>query len=86
MMTALIALNAALFQIDPAGTCCKENDCGDEYLSFARETLVEIENGADASDAIVSNLEYYFTIEDSPRIRELARAVIELKIQMEQSQ
>lgn len=33
-------LSQALFQTDPANTCCKENDCFDEY-DYLAEAIVE---------------------------------------------
>src|SRR5690554_2729466 len=36
---------AALYDIDPMETCCKENDCDDEYMLIAARALKQAQQG-----------------------------------------
>ncbi|QEA37776.1 hypothetical protein FGL86_00965 [Pistricoccus aurantiacus] len=38
-------LSCALFDADPMDTCCKENDCFDEYDAIAEDILSKREQG-----------------------------------------
>lgn len=38
-------INAALYEIDPMDTCCKENDCDDEYMLIAARALKQAQQG-----------------------------------------
>jgi hypothetical protein len=50
-------LSDILFEVDPAGTCCKENDLFDEYDSFALYVINDVENGYNVENSIKKNYE-----------------------------
>jgi hypothetical protein len=56
-------LSEILFEIDPAGTCCKQNDCFDEYDSIAAEIEHDYDQHGLFQQAVVENFEFYFEMQ-----------------------
>jgi hypothetical protein len=52
-----------LFTIDPMGTCCKENDCFDEYDNIAHAVLHNLESGQPTAEAVSEALIEWFEVE-----------------------
>lgn len=52
--------NRALFQSDPMGTCCQENDLHDEYSPIAVIATGYVQEGKDHRSALHVALEYAF--------------------------
>jgi hypothetical protein len=52
MDTLFNNLCQTLFELDPMGTCCKENDSYDEYNNIAAQTADLIDDGHSFSDAL----------------------------------
>lgn len=67
MMNELI-LSKVLFELDPARTCCKENDCFDEYDSIASKILSTRINFSTFYNAIDINFINYFDINLTPQM------------------
>jgi hypothetical protein len=63
-----------LFQNDPMGTCCKENDCFDEYDNIAHAIFHNLESGQPTTDAVSEALIEWFEVE-SVESQSLARVV-----------
>ena len=61
-------------------TCCKENDCFDEYDRVARDVVAEIENGAELDAALETALGAWFG-EDLVASRDLTPTVDQLNTQ-----
>lgn len=53
-------ISKALFEIDPMNTCCKENDCFDEYDQVAAGVVAQLEEGFDLKQALVIELAEWF--------------------------
>lgn len=60
-------ISKALFESDPMNTCCKENDCYDEYDSVAAEVVQHLEEGATLKGALARAInEWFYDGEDLP--------------------
>ena len=53
-------LSAWLFETDPQNTCCKENDCFDEYDRVAASAIELIAEGASPDRAVANALKRWF--------------------------
>lgn len=53
-------LSKALFESDPMNTCCKSNDCFDEYDRIALDIIDSIEQGLTISDSCFYQLGHWF--------------------------
>lgn len=56
----VLLLSDVLYEYDPAGTCCKENQCGEEYDSIAESI---IESDLLLTEAVRSVFSEYFELE-----------------------
>jgi hypothetical protein len=56
-------ISQVLFETDPMGTCCKENDCFDEYDSIAGAIGERLENGQEIESAISETLIEWFSVD-----------------------
>lgn len=57
-------ISDALFHTDPMNTCCKENDCFDEYDRIARGVSSQLLEGFNLKEALVLELvEWLFETE-----------------------
>jgi len=45
-------ISRALFESDPMHTCCKENDCYDEYDYVAEDVSKRLQKGQDLAPAL----------------------------------
>lgn len=71
-------ISQVLFEIDPMGTCCKENDCFDEYDSVAQSAFDKLSNGQPIGEAISETLMDWFEVESiEPQV--LANIVLALQ-------
>jgi hypothetical protein len=53
-------ISKALFQTDPMSTCCKENDCVDEY-DYVADTLAEkLGEGFNLNQALTTAISEWF--------------------------
>lgn len=55
------SLSAWLYETDPMNTCCKENECFDEYDRVASTALDLIEKGETTSAAVTKALALWFS-------------------------
>ena len=55
-------LNEVLFELDPARTCCVENECYDEYISIA-EAIVSFSDDDNLREIIKSTFMFDFDVE-----------------------
>ena len=55
-------ISKILFEFDPMGTCCKENDCFDEYDSIARSIFQKLANGQSEGEAVSETLIDWFEV------------------------
>jgi hypothetical protein len=53
-------ISRALFENDPMNTCCKENDCFDEYDRIAADVAESLEGGATLKDALAGAINESF--------------------------
>ncbi|MEC9483082.1 MAG: hypothetical protein UMU75_07105 [Halomonas sp.] len=53
-------LSRALFESDPMGTCCKENDCFDEYDAIAGDIVSRCQRGQSLETALTESFEDWF--------------------------
>nr|WP_298521776.1 hypothetical protein [uncultured Halomonas sp.] len=53
-------LSCALFDADPMDTCCKENDCFDEYDAIAEDILSKHEQGQSLEKALRDTFDEWF--------------------------
>jgi hypothetical protein len=44
-------ISELLFELDPMMTCCKENDCFDEYDMVSKFIMEDVNNGINIIDA-----------------------------------
>lgn len=59
------SISKALFETDPMNTCCKENDCFDEYDRVAAGVVAKLDEGFDLKQALVIELaEWFFEKDD----------------------
>ena len=56
-------ISNVLFEADPMRTCCKENDCFDEYDSVALSIFEKISSGQPVSEAISQAFVDWFEVE-----------------------
>lgn len=68
-------ISRALFENDPMNTCCKENDCFDEYDRVAVDVAQCLEAGSTLKDALAGAInEWFYDGEDMPKVsRSLSR-------------
>lgn len=55
-------ISKILYEFDPMGTCCKENDCFDEYDSIARAICQKLANGHPVREAVSETLIDWFEV------------------------
>jgi len=62
MSTALKAdmISRALFEFDPMNTCCKENDCFDEYDKVAEVVVQRLFEGESLKQALPAVISEWF--------------------------
>lgn len=53
-------ISQALFETDPMNTCCKENDCFDEYDQVASAVADRIAAGHNLEEALVEEIAEWF--------------------------
>lgn len=53
-------ISQALFETDPMNTCCKENDCFDEYDLVANAVAERIAAGQSLAEALVGEISEWF--------------------------
>jgi hypothetical protein len=53
-------ISTALFESDPMNTCCKENDCFDEYDRIAADVAQRLEAGETLKDALAEAINGWF--------------------------
>jgi hypothetical protein len=63
--TLVQALSDILYHLDPMRTCCKENDCVDEYDRVAAGIIMRIESCQPVRTAVLEEFHYWF--EMAPR-------------------
>jgi hypothetical protein len=67
-------LSEQLYQHDPMHTCCRENDCTDEYDGVAAAVMTLAEQGTPLPEALTSILAGYFGLEPeevAPQVKQL---------------
>lgn len=71
-------ISQALFHTDPMHTCCKENDCFDEYDRVAEDIRERMQAGASCAHALVSALGAWFYDDEAELVGlEVIKPVIE---------
>lgn len=53
-------ISRVLFDIDPMNTCCKENDCFDEYDRVAESVVARLVEGLSIREALLMELSEWF--------------------------
>jgi hypothetical protein len=53
-------ISGALFEIDPINTCCRENDCFDEYDYVAEAVTERLAEGLSLDQALVEEVSKSF--------------------------
>ncbi|GGE69812.1 hypothetical protein GCM10011533_22730 [Streptosporangium jomthongense] len=53
-------ISQALFETDPMNTCCKENDCFDEYDGVAGDIVTRIGEGESLKRALMTEMSEWF--------------------------
>lgn len=53
-------ISKALFETDPMNTCCKENDCFDEYDSIAEAIAERLAKGESLEQALTVEISEWF--------------------------
>jgi len=53
-------ISDALFHTDPMNTCCKENDCYDEYDYVAQDVAKRLQAGQDLAAALEKEIGHWF--------------------------
>jgi len=53
-------ISDALFHIDPLNTCCKENDCFDEYDRVASDVADRLAEGESLKQALMTEISEWF--------------------------
>lgn len=56
------SLSAWLYETDPKQTCCKENDCLDEYDRVATTAIERIAAGESPEEAVANALALWFDV------------------------
>lgn len=62
-MTAKLSaedISKALFEADPMNTCCKENDCFDEYDRVAEAVKESLDEGQNLEQALIREISEWF--------------------------
>lgn len=67
MQPSIKQISKALFDIDPMQTCCKENDCFDEYDLVATQIFRNVELGLSFKHATLLVLTRLFDAEQAQR-------------------
>lgn len=60
MKTLEERISRALYEIDPMGLCCKENEATDEYDNEADALVRKLQAGVEIREAIVTVFQYWF--------------------------
>ncbi|EBA00899.1 hypothetical protein [Marinobacter sp. ELB17] len=72
-------ISKALFEIDPMNTCCKENDCFDEYDLIAADVAESLEAGATLKDALAGAInEWFYDGEELLKSESIVEPTIEM--------
>jgi len=53
-------ISRALFETDPMNTCCKENNCFDEYYGIAGDIATRVEEGESLKQALITEISEWF--------------------------
>lgn len=53
-------ISQALFEADPMDTCCKENDCFDEYDRVASDVADRLAEGESLKQALMTEISEWF--------------------------
>ncbi|WP_417529528.1 hypothetical protein [Marinobacter lipolyticus] len=53
-------ISQTLFETDPMNTCCKENDCFDEYDYIAKAVAESLAEGHNLKEALVKEISEWF--------------------------
>jgi len=53
-------ISKALFETDPMNTCCKENDCFDEYDKVAEDVAQRLWEGESLKQALQAEISEWF--------------------------
>ncbi|WP_138103098.1 MULTISPECIES: hypothetical protein [Marinobacter] len=53
-------ISQALFEADPMNTCCKENDCIDEYDGIAEAISARLLKGDNLEQAMIAEISEWF--------------------------
>ncbi len=53
-------ISKALFETDPMNTCCKENDCFDEYDYVAKAVEERLDEGQSLDEALIREISEWF--------------------------
>ena len=53
-------ISKALFETDPMNTCCKENDCFDEYDKVAEDVAQRLWEGESLEQALQAEISEWF--------------------------
>ncbi|MFD2191036.1 hypothetical protein [Pistricoccus aurantiacus] len=61
-------LSRALFEADPMATCCKENDCFDEYDAIAEDIVSRREQGQSLEKTLGDTFDEWFGAELAERV------------------
>ena len=70
-------ISRALFENDPMNTCCKENDCFDEYDLIAADVAESLEAGAALKDALAEAInEWFYDGEELPKSESIVEPTI----------
>jgi len=56
-------ISLCLYQLDPMSTCCKENECFDEYDRIASEIIKVLDDGYTLRDTLTSQFSMWFDVE-----------------------
>ena len=71
-------ISRALFENDPMNTCCKENDCFDEYDRIAADVAESLEGGAALKEALAEAInEWFYSGEELPMGQSVVEPTIE---------
>ena len=71
-------ISRALFESDPMNTCCKENDCFDEYDRVAADVAQSLEAGSTLKEALAEAInEWFYDGEDLPKSESVVEPTID---------
>ena len=80
-------ISKALFETDPMNTCCKENDCFDEYDKVAEDVAQRLWEGESLKQALQAEIsEWFFDGDefDEKRLEPTLQLLVQLLGQEEQ--